>query len=279
MIKMAAYGALLLRPRGTGSGCRLFPLETVKDPTGAGDSFAGGFMGYLSRRRDLSASRLRRAVVYGSIMASLLRGGFSASNRTKKVDKSTGFRKRYEIFPRADEVLKPETRREKRVSLLLMPICKFATQYRVQSWLTRETESLGAYLRRNREEHGITLEQIEAVTKINLRYLREIEAETLRKPACNPFFTLGFVKTVCPSASGWSPRTWPNRYRLAVHHEGGGDTEGVPKQQSLLTNRMFWIVVGAFCGGSCSCGYSFPREARTRDRGFVSVRHPGTSNT
>jgi sugar/nucleoside kinase (ribokinase family) len=47
-----------------------FPLEEVFDPTGAGDSFAGGFMGYLASVDSLSASNLRRAMVYGSVMGS-----------------------------------------------------------------------------------------------------------------------------------------------------------------------------------------------------------------
>ncbi|MGH9352517.1 MAG: PfkB family carbohydrate kinase, partial [Terriglobia bacterium] len=42
----------------------------VHDPTGAGDTFAGGFMGYLARQGDLSEASLRRALVYGSVMAS-----------------------------------------------------------------------------------------------------------------------------------------------------------------------------------------------------------------
>jgi sugar/nucleoside kinase (ribokinase family) len=47
-----------------------YPLEEVHDPTGAGDTFAGGFMGHLARTGDLSEPNLRRAVVYGSVMAS-----------------------------------------------------------------------------------------------------------------------------------------------------------------------------------------------------------------
>jgi len=47
-----------------------YPLEEVHDPTGAGDTFAGGFMGHLARARDLSEPNLRRAAVYGSVMAS-----------------------------------------------------------------------------------------------------------------------------------------------------------------------------------------------------------------
>lgn len=47
-----------------------FPLETVFDPTGAGDSFAGGFMGHLAQERSLGAPELRRAMVYGSALGS-----------------------------------------------------------------------------------------------------------------------------------------------------------------------------------------------------------------
>ena len=47
-----------------------FPLEEVHDPTGAGDSFAGGFMGYLASAGSLTDAVLRRAMVYGSVMGS-----------------------------------------------------------------------------------------------------------------------------------------------------------------------------------------------------------------
>src|ERR1051325_7664718 len=54
-----------------------FPLESVFDPTGAGDSFAGGFMGYLARSGELTEANLRRAVVYGSAMGSFAVEKFS----------------------------------------------------------------------------------------------------------------------------------------------------------------------------------------------------------
>src|SRR5919107_3901393 len=54
-----------------------YPLEDVYDPTGAGDSFAGGFMGYLARTRDLSEANMRRAVVFGSAMGSFAVEKFS----------------------------------------------------------------------------------------------------------------------------------------------------------------------------------------------------------
>jgi len=47
-----------------------YPLESVFDPTGAGDTFAGGFMGYLSSQGDVNDATLRRAMIYGSVMAS-----------------------------------------------------------------------------------------------------------------------------------------------------------------------------------------------------------------
>jgi sugar/nucleoside kinase (ribokinase family) len=54
-----------------------YPLESVFDPTGAGDSFAGGFIGYLARTGDLSEANMRRAVIYGSAMGSFAVEKFS----------------------------------------------------------------------------------------------------------------------------------------------------------------------------------------------------------
>lgn len=54
-----------------------YPLESVFDPTGAGDSFAGGFMGWLARTGDLSEANMRRAVIVGSAMGSFVVEGFS----------------------------------------------------------------------------------------------------------------------------------------------------------------------------------------------------------
>jgi sugar/nucleoside kinase (ribokinase family) len=54
-----------------------YPLEDLFDPTGAGDSFAGGFMGWLARTGDLSEANRRRAVIYGSAMGSFAVERFS----------------------------------------------------------------------------------------------------------------------------------------------------------------------------------------------------------
>lgn len=69
VIKRGEYGSLLFNGDEIFSAPGL-PLETVKDPTGAGDSFAGGFLGYVSAKGDASPSTLRQAVVVGSTLAS-----------------------------------------------------------------------------------------------------------------------------------------------------------------------------------------------------------------
>ena len=69
VIKRGEYGALLVHGKSVFS-VPAFPLEEVHDPTGAGDSFAGGFMGYLAGVGRSSVADLRRAMVYGSVMGS-----------------------------------------------------------------------------------------------------------------------------------------------------------------------------------------------------------------
>jgi len=53
------------------------PLAVVKDPTGAGDTFAGGFMGYLAKKGEVSFESLKTAIIYGSAMASFCVEEFS----------------------------------------------------------------------------------------------------------------------------------------------------------------------------------------------------------
>ena len=69
IIKRGEHGALMVDSRGV-FAVPAFPLEEVHDPTGAGDSFAGGFMGYLVSAGSMSDAVLRRAMVYGSVMGS-----------------------------------------------------------------------------------------------------------------------------------------------------------------------------------------------------------------
>ena len=86
VVKRGDSGALLFHETGT-FAAPAFPLEDVRDPTGAGDTFAGGFMGYLARVGDLSAGVIRRAMIYGSVMASFCVEDFSVDRlRTLTAD-------------------------------------------------------------------------------------------------------------------------------------------------------------------------------------------------
>lgn len=68
-IKRGEYGALLFHGDQLFSAPAL-PLEDIKDPTGAGDSFAGGFLGYLAKTGNLDFDSLKKASIYGSVLAS-----------------------------------------------------------------------------------------------------------------------------------------------------------------------------------------------------------------
>lgn len=69
IIKKGEHGALLFHDHHVFFAPAL-PLEEVFDPTGAGDTFAGGFCGYLDKTRDISFDNMKRAIIYGSAMAS-----------------------------------------------------------------------------------------------------------------------------------------------------------------------------------------------------------------
>ncbi len=69
VVKQGEYGALMMEP-GRTFYAPAFPLEEVFDPTGAGDAFAGGFMGYLARTGSLTEDGLRSAMIYGAAMGS-----------------------------------------------------------------------------------------------------------------------------------------------------------------------------------------------------------------
>lgn len=75
-IKRGEYGALLFN-EGEVVAAPAFPVEDVRDPTGAGDTFAGGFLGSLARGGDLSPAAFRRAVATGSVVASFTVEEFS----------------------------------------------------------------------------------------------------------------------------------------------------------------------------------------------------------
>ena len=69
IVKRGEYGAALFTPENY-FAIPAYPLESVFDPTGAGDTFAGGFMGYLSSQEKLDEAAMRRAMIFGSVMAS-----------------------------------------------------------------------------------------------------------------------------------------------------------------------------------------------------------------
>ena len=76
IIKRGEYGVLLF----TGThvfGAPAFPVEDVRDPTGAGDTFAGGFLGYLSATGNRSLEAMKQAIIFGSVMASFTVEAFS----------------------------------------------------------------------------------------------------------------------------------------------------------------------------------------------------------
>ena len=76
IIKKGEHGAMLFTDE-TIFSAPAYPMEMIYDPTGAGDSFAGGFTGYLFKTRDLSPNNLKCAVIYGSSMASFCVEKFS----------------------------------------------------------------------------------------------------------------------------------------------------------------------------------------------------------
>jgi sugar/nucleoside kinase (ribokinase family) len=76
VVKRGEYGALFFSGAEVFSASA-FPVPDVFDPTGAGDSFAGGFMGYVARSRSEEPAVLRRAIVLGSVLASFAVEQFS----------------------------------------------------------------------------------------------------------------------------------------------------------------------------------------------------------
>lgn len=96
IIKKGEHGALLFNGE-TVFSAPAYPLETVFDPTGAGDTFVGGFAGYLHSSGDMSHANMKRAVIYGSAMASFCVEQFSTKgledlDKLQIHDRFNGFR-------------------------------------------------------------------------------------------------------------------------------------------------------------------------------------------
>jgi sugar/nucleoside kinase (ribokinase family) len=97
VIKQGEHGAFL-QNADTYFACPAVPVTNLVDPTGAGDTFAGGFFGALARMGRLTEANLRRAVVYGAVMASFTVEGFGVTGLLRV--------EREEILRRADAVMR-----------------------------------------------------------------------------------------------------------------------------------------------------------------------------
>jgi sugar/nucleoside kinase (ribokinase family) len=91
VVKKGEHGAILIHPEGS-AVIPAFPIEdaNVVDPTGAGDSFAGGFMGYLASEGRFDFASLQKAMAYGTVVASFSLEAFGLDRmRTLKFDEIT----------------------------------------------------------------------------------------------------------------------------------------------------------------------------------------------
>ena len=95
VIKKGEHGALLFH-QGELFYAPALPLAEVTDPTGAGDTFAGGFMGWLAKTNDISMENMRRAIVYGSAMASFCVEKFSVEQLLNLTEEK--IQKRVQMF-------------------------------------------------------------------------------------------------------------------------------------------------------------------------------------
>jgi sugar/nucleoside kinase (ribokinase family) len=86
IVKKGEHGAILSSPKGM-FVAPAYPLKKLVDPTGAGDSFAGGLMGHLATARGPIETNLRRAMIYGSVVASFCCEGFGLT-RTAKIKRA-----------------------------------------------------------------------------------------------------------------------------------------------------------------------------------------------
>ena len=87
IIKKGSHGSILSGPKGFFI-CPAYPLHAVLDPTGAGDSFVGGMMGYLATARGSTDANIRRAMIHGSVVASFCCEGFGLT-RTTRITRAT----------------------------------------------------------------------------------------------------------------------------------------------------------------------------------------------
>jgi sugar/nucleoside kinase (ribokinase family) len=82
IIKKGSHGSVLSGPQGFFL-CPAYPLHKVVDPTGAGDSFVGGMVGYLANAKGSIDQNIRRAMIHGSVVASFCCEGFGVKRTTR----------------------------------------------------------------------------------------------------------------------------------------------------------------------------------------------------
>lgn len=95
VVKRGEYGVLMITKTAV-FAAPAYPLENVFDPTGAGDTFAGGFLGYLASRSEIHDRELRRAIIFGSVLASFTVEKFSL-DRLREISLND-IHERYEDF-------------------------------------------------------------------------------------------------------------------------------------------------------------------------------------
>jgi sugar/nucleoside kinase (ribokinase family) len=95
VIKRGEYGVLMITA-DSAFAVPAYPLENVFDPTGAGDTFAGGFLGYLTSRREVTDRECRRAIIFGSVLASFTVEKFSL-DRLREIS-IADIEQRYQAF-------------------------------------------------------------------------------------------------------------------------------------------------------------------------------------
>lgn len=87
IIKKGEHGALLFSKSGEIFAAPAYPLESIKDPTGAGDTFAGGFIGYLASCGEITFEQMKKAIIVGSSLASYTAEDFSLDKlKTIKIE-------------------------------------------------------------------------------------------------------------------------------------------------------------------------------------------------
>ena len=95
IVKKGEHGAVLSTDGGF-FYLPAYPIDNLIDPTGAGDTFAGGFMGYIAHKNNIDDTTLREALVFGSALASYNVEDFGLS-KLKKINKDDVL-KRYQLF-------------------------------------------------------------------------------------------------------------------------------------------------------------------------------------